>query len=198
MAHGNPRDHGPGSRPTQPPPLSDLHRLVWTALMAALIGAGAYLIVPVGPVPVSMQPFFIFLAGYLLGPRHAVLAMALYLLAGIIGLPVFAGGKSGLGYLFGPTGGYLFGFLGTAFICGLARTRANGLPWARGAFAGLVGVGLAYLTGAVWLKAVLSLTWAKAVALGVLPFIPWDVLKVAAALACARHMVRLGLTPGRG
>jgi len=179
-------------------PLTDLHRLVWTALMAALIGAEAYLIVPIGPVPVSMQPFFIFLAGYLLGPRHAVLAMALYLLAGIIGLPVFAGGKSGLGYLFGPTGGYLLGFLGTAFICGLARTGEHRLPWTRGTLAGLAGVGLAYLTGAVWLKLVLSLTWTKAVALGVLPFIPWDVIKVAVALACARHMVRLGLTPGQG
>jgi biotin transport system substrate-specific component len=144
-----------------------------------------------------MQPFFIFLAGYLLGPRHAVLAMGLYLLAGVVGLPVFAGGKSGLGYLLGPTGGYLFGFLGTALLCGLARTREGGLPWARGITAGLAGVGLAYATGAVWLKFVLSLTWAKAAAVGVLPFIPWDVLKVVVALACARHMVRLRLTPGR-
>ncbi|MEZ7197610.1 biotin transporter BioY [Pseudodesulfovibrio karagichevae] len=178
-------------------PLTALHLLVWTALMAALIGAGAYLIMPIGPVPVSMQPFFIFLAGYLLGPRHAVLAMGLYLLAGIIGLPVFAGGKSGLGYLLGPTGGYLIGFLGTAFLCGLARTREGGLPWLRGTLAGLAAVGVAYLTGAVWLKFVLSLTWTKAVALGVLPFIPWDMLKVVVALACARHMVRLRLTPGR-
>ncbi|WP_319583173.1 biotin transporter BioY [uncultured Pseudodesulfovibrio sp.] len=187
----------PNATSSGQPPLADLHRLVWTALMAALIGAGAYLIVPVGPVPVSMQPFFIFLAGYLLGPRHAFLAMALYLLAGIIGLPVFAGGKSGLGYAFGPTGGYLLGFLGTALICGLARTRDGELPWLRGVCAGLAGVGFVYLTGAVWLKMVLNLTWTKAVALGVIPFIPWDILKVVVALACARHMVRLRLTPGR-
>jgi len=192
MGHGAQRGEPlPGS------PLSDLHRLVWTALMAALIGAGAYLIVPIGPVPVSMQPFFIFLAGYLLGPRRAVLAMGLYLLAGVVGLPVFAGGKSGLGYLLGPTGGYLIGFLGTAFICGLARDRAGKLPWTRGVPAGLAGVGLAYAAGAVWLKIVLELSWTKAAALGVLPFIPWDVLKVLAALACARHMVRRRLGPDR-
>jgi biotin transport system substrate-specific component len=197
MNEGTPRgESAPGSRPPQSP-LTDLHLLVWTALMAALIGAGAYLIVPIGPVPVSMQPFFIFLAGYLLGPRNAVLAMALYLLAGIIGLPVFAGGKSGLGYLLGPTGGYLIGFLGTAFICGLARTREDGLPWLRGTLAGLAAVGVAYATGAVWLKVVLSLSWTKAAAVGVLPFIPWDILKVVVALACARHMVGLRLTPGR-
>ncbi|WP_272701686.1 biotin transporter BioY [Desulfovibrio sp. Fe33] len=176
-------------------PLSSLHKLVWTALCAALIGAGAYLIVPIGPVPVSMQPFFIFLAGYLLGPRHAVLAMGLYLLAGTIGLPVFAGGKSGLGYLLGPTGGYLVGFLGTAFVCGLARTREGALPWFRGALAGLAAVSIAYAMGAAWLKIVLDVSWTKAAAVGVLPFIPWDILKVVVALACARYMVRLGLTP---
>ena len=193
----NENKHAPHRPALAQSPLTDLHLLVWTALMAALIGAGAYLVVPIGPVPVSMQPFFIFLAGYLLGPRHAFLAMTLYLLAGIIGLPVFAGGKSGLGYMLGPTGGYLLGFLGTALICGLARTSEHGLPWVRGVLAGLAGVGLAYATGAVWLKIVLTLTWTKAVALGVLPFIPWDILKVVVALACARHMVRLRLTPGR-
>ncbi|HKI81552.1 MAG TPA: biotin transporter BioY [Pseudodesulfovibrio sp.] len=195
MADGKPHNDAPHRAPLPQSPLADLHRLVWTALMAALIGAGAYLVAPIGPVPVSMQPFFIFLAGYLLGPRHAVLAMGLYLLAGVIGLPVFAGGKSGLGYLLGPTGGYLFGFLGTALICGLARPREGGLPLLRGVAAGLAAVGLAYITGAVWLKFVLTLTWTEAVVLGVLPFIPWDILKVAAALVCARHMIRLGLTP---
>ncbi|EGB15907.1 BioY protein [Pseudodesulfovibrio mercurii] len=197
MADKRHPDQPRSGSPLPDSPLSDLHRLVWTALLAALIGAGAYLIVPIGPVPVSMQPFFIFLAGYLLGPRHAVMAMGLYLLAGCIGLPVFAGGKSGLGYLYGPTGGYLIGFLGTAFLCGLARTREGGLPWARGLVAGLAGVSLAYLTGAAWLMHALDITWIKAGAVGVLPFIPWDILKVVVALACARHMVRLGLTPGR-
>ncbi|WP_286182128.1 biotin transporter BioY [Desulfovibrio sp. Huiquan2017] len=197
MADKTPRDELRSGSSLPDSPLSDLHRLVWTALMAALIGAGAYLIVPIGPVPVSMQPFFIFLAGYLLGPRHAAMAMALYLLAGFIGLPVFAGGKSGLGYLLGPTGGYLVGFLGTGFICGLGRTRAGELPWTRGLLAGLAGVGLVYATGAIWLKYVLALSWAKAMVAGVLPFIPWDILKVVVALACARHMVRLRLTPGR-
>jgi biotin transport system substrate-specific component len=176
-------------------PLSDLHRLVWTALMAALIGAGAYLIVPIGPVPVSMQPFFIFLAGYLLGPRRAVLAMGLYLLAGTIGLPVFSGGKSGLAHLIGPTGGYLFGFLATALLCGLARTADGRLPWTRGLGAGLAGVGAAYVAGAAWLKTVLDLTWTKAAAVGILPFIPWDIIKVVAALACARYLIRLAIAP---
>jgi len=177
--------------------LLDLHRLVWTALMAALIGAGAYLIVPIGPVPISMQPLFIFLAGYALGPRHGVLAMGLYLLAGTIGLPVFAGGRSGLGHLLGPTGGYLFGFLASALLCGLAKKNGELIPWGRGILFGIPAILAAYGAGAAWLKAALSFTWAKAIAVGVVPFIPWDAVKIVAALACCRYLARHNLLPGQ-
>ena len=175
----------------------DLHRLVWTALMAALIGAGAYLIVPIGPVPISMQPLFIFLAGYALGPKHGVMAMALYLLAGTIGLPVFAGGRSGLGHLLGPTGGYLFGFLLSALLCGLARKGTDLIPWGKGVLFGLVGIFAAYGTGAAWLKFALDFSWTKAIAVGVVPFIPWDVVKIVVALACYRYLARHNLLPGQ-
>lgn len=175
----------------------DLHRLVWTALMAALIGAGAYLIIPIGPVPISMQPLFIFLAGYALGPKYGTLAMILYLLAGTIGLPVFSGGKSGLGHLIGPTGGYLFGFIGSAFLCGLGRTSEGSLPWIRGAVFGILALLTAYATGATWLKFTLDFTWAKAFAAGVLPFIPWDAIKIFVALACCRYLMRYNLLPGQ-
>lgn len=176
--------------------LVDLHRLVWTALMAALIGASAYLIVPIGPVPVSMQPLVIFLAGYVLGPKHGALAVGLYLLAGTIGLPVFSGGKSGLGHLIGPTGGYLFGFAVSAFLCGLARTDET-LPWFRGIGFGMAALLVAYGAGGTWLKFALNLPWAKAWAVGVLPFIPWDAIKVAIALASARYLMRFNLIPGQ-
>jgi biotin transport system substrate-specific component len=177
--------------------LTDLHQLVWTALMAATIGAGAYLIVPIGPVPVSMQPFFVFLAGYALGPRRGAMAVGLYLLAGALGLPVFAGGRSGLGHLFGPTGGYLLGWLVTAWLCGMARRQDGSLPWVRGGGFGLAALLLLYATGAAWLKFALSMSWYKAWLAGVAPFIPWDAIKLAAALACGRYMIRLGLLPGR-
>lgn len=178
-------------------PLLDLHRLVWTALMAALIGAGAYLIVPIGPVPISMQPLFIFLAGYALGPKYGTLAMGLYLLAGTVGLPVFSGGKSGLGHLLGPTGGYLFGFLLSAFLCGLAGTNKGLIPWGKGIFFGVLAILAAYGAGSVWLKFVLDFTWAKAMLVGVVPFIPWDAAKIVVALACCRYLARHNLLPGQ-
>jgi biotin transport system substrate-specific component len=177
--------------------LHDLHQLVWTALLAATIGAGAYLIVPIGPVPVSMQPFFVFLAGYVLGPRRGAMAVALYLLAGTLGLPVFAGGRSGLGHLFGPTGGYLFGWLVTAWLCGLSRDRDGGLPWVRGGAFGLAALLTLYGMGGAWLKFALAMSWHKAWLVGIAPFIPWDAVKIVAALACARYLTRLRLLPGR-
>ena len=177
--------------------LTDLHSLIWTALLAALVGAGAYLIVPVGPVPVSLQPLFVFLAGFVLGPRRGALAVALYVLAGAVGLPVFSGGGAGIGHLFGPTGGYLFGFVIAAFVCGLARTQGEAVSWSAGLGFGGGALLLVYALGSLWLKVALSLTWTQTWAAGVVPFIPWDGLKVVAALFCARHLHRLGLLPGQ-
>nr|WP_287411136.1 biotin transporter BioY [Pseudodesulfovibrio sp.] len=177
--------------------LMDLHQLVWTALMAALIGAGAYLVVPIGPVPVSMQPFFIFLAGYILGPKRGVLAVGLYLLAGTIGLPVFSGGKSGLGHLIGPTGGYLFGFVISAWMCGMAHKTSPNLHWVMGLIWGLGALLAVYSTGAAWLKFALDLSWHKAFLAGVAPFIPWDAIKIVVAVACCRYLIRLNLLPGQ-
>jgi len=177
--------------------LTDLHQLVWTALMAATIGAGAYLIVPIGPIPVSMQPFFVFLAGYVLGPRYGVMAVGLYILAGVIGLPVFVGGKSGLGHLFGPTGGYLFGFVVSAWLCGIARKDDRVIPWVKGLVYGGGALLALYLIGTVWLKFALAVGWKKAWMIGAVPFIPWDAIKVVAALTCGRYLGRFGLLPNQ-
>lgn len=175
--------------------LTDLHRLVWTSLVAATIAAGAYIHVPIGPVPVSMQTFFVTLAGFILGPRRAIMAVGLYLLAGAIGLPVFAGGKSGLAHLFGPTGGFLFGFVVSASVTGLARMGEETVPWVKGVVFGLLGMAVLFVMGAAWLKFSLGLTWGKTWAVGVAPFLVWGVIKTCAALTCARYLSRLSLLP---
>lgn len=177
--------------------LTDLHELVWTALMAATIGAGAYLIVPIGPVPVSMQPFFVFLAGFILGPKRGAMAVGLYLVAGAIGLPVFSGGKSGLGHLFGPTGGYLFGFVLSAWICGLGKRGETVIPWIKGLAFGSAALISVYIVGATWLKFALSLDLYKTWLIGVVPFIPWDGVKVGLALVSSRYLASFGLLPGQ-
>jgi len=178
-------------------PLTDIHQIVWTALLAALIAAGAYINIPIGPVPISLQTFFVTLAGFVLGPKKGAMAVALYLLAGLIGLPVFSGGRSGLGHLLGPTGGFLVGFMLSAFISGLARADTNEIPWIKGLFFSFVGMLVLFAFGAGWLKFALSLTWGKVWAVGVAPFLIGGVIKLVAAVATCRYLLRFNLLPAR-
>ncbi|MBZ2172525.1 biotin transporter BioY [Nitratidesulfovibrio sp. SRB-5] len=187
-------------------PLAGLHRLVWTALMAALIAVGAMVMLPVGPVPVTLQTLFVALAGLVLGSARGAGAMLLYVLAGVMGLPVFSGGKAGFAHLLGPTGGYLFGFACMACIAGLgglrglrgreARDASIGLPRVALALCCcLAGLAVAYLAGAARLMQVLDIDVARAVAVGVLPFLPGDVVKVVLAVAAWRFLAVRRLLP---
>ena len=177
--------------------LTDLHQLVWTSLMAATIAAGAYVMVPLGPVPFSMQTFFVALTGLVLGPKRGAMAVGLYLLAGTLGLPVFAGGKSGLGHLLGPTGGFLMGFVAFAVLCGLARVGETVIPWVKGLVFGFLGMAALFILGAVWLKFSLSLTWSRTWDAAVLPFLFWGSIKIVSALLCARYLSKYNLLPGQ-
>ncbi len=183
------------ARAAPPTPLGRTHRLVWTALLAACIAVGAWLQLPIGPVPITLQPLFVFLAGYLLGPARGAAAVALYVAAGVLGLPVFAGGAAGLGVLLGPTGGYLLGFVVGAALTGLVPRRGP-IGWAAGLAAGALALTAAYGIGAARLAQVLHLGAYQAVAAGVLPFLPFDVVKVVLALVVARRLRAQGLAPG--
>ncbi|WP_029898813.1 biotin transporter BioY [Desulfohalovibrio reitneri] len=174
-------------------PLAGLHKMVWTALMAALVTAGAFMQLPLGPVPFTMQPFFAMLAGFVLGPLYGAAAVGLYVAAGLLGLPVFAGGKAGLAVLLGPTGGYLFGFILGAAVCGLAARGQ--MTWRRGLLFGLANLAVVYGLGLLQLKAVLSLDWLKALAVGFAPFILQDLVKLGMAVATTRFLRSKGLAP---
>ncbi len=172
-----------------------MHKLVWTALLAALTGVGAYLEFPIGPVPFSMQTFFVLLTGFVLGPGQAALCMLLYIAAGTIGLPVFVKGGSGFAHLMGPTGGYLAGFLAAAVICGLAVRKNRDLSWMRGIVFGIAAVAALYALGVLRLMSALDIDPAKALAVGVVPFLPGSALKLAAAVACCRYLRKRRLLP---
>ncbi len=123
--------------------------------------------------------------------RHAVLAIALYLLLGMLGLPVFHNGMAGLGVLMGPTGGYLAGFIPAVLVIGLAYEH----PRREVHIIGLVlGTGLIYLAGLLWLIVSTGMGLPAAVMAGMVPFLPGDAVKgVAAYLIAARigsHPVR--------
>jgi biotin transport system substrate-specific component len=162
--------------------------LVAAGLIAGVAAIGSWIALPVGGVPVTLQTFAVFLAALLLTPAWAAASMSTFLLLGAIGLPVFAGGKGGLGVLVGPTGGYLIGFVAGAAAGALVRTalerRGVAQTWAD---ASTVAVTLAciYVIGAVQLAVVADLSLAGALALGVAPFVLFDAAKGAAAIAVA-------------
>jgi len=166
------------------------------AVFAALTAVGAYLAVPLTPdVPFTLQLFFVLLAGALLGPVTGPLSQAVYLCLGLV-FPVYAGGGVGLGHLFGPRGGFLWGFVAAAFITGLFSqqvTRGNkkgkrAFLWnVSGMLLGLLAI---YLGGVFSLSLVVGYSWKEAVAVGVVPFIPLDIVKVFIAAILAGRLQR--------
>jgi len=159
--------------------------LVYASLLAALMTAGAYISIPVGPVPIVLQNMFVFLAGLLLGSRWGLASVGVYLLAGACGLPVFAGGMGGIGRIVGPTGGYLIGYLPAVFILGyLSQKGAARLGF--DILAMIVGTIILYACGVTWLKALTEMPWSKALTVGMLPFLIGDALKIVAAAVIAR------------
>jgi len=164
-----------------------LRMMIYAALLSAFIAVGAFLIIPIGPVPVVLQNLFVLLAGLLLGSRWATVSVGVYLLAGICGLPVFAGGGAGIGRLLGPTGGYLVGFLPAAFLVGFITERAGHRIWIQ--VAAMIGATLViYGCGVPWLMKVAQLSLGKALAVGMIPFLVGDALKIAVAVPISRTL----------
>ena len=166
-------------------PIEKLKWLVLASLMAALTAVGAYLHIPIGPVPIVLSTLFVLLSGLLLGSRWGLISMALYLLVGAIGIPVFAGGKGGLAHFFGPTGGYLFGYVLASWLTGLISERSRGILVVE-ILAVFIGSLAIYGLGVPWLKIVTHLSWPKTFMLGMVPFLIGDAIKASVALILAR------------
>jgi len=170
-----------------------LSGIVGIAAFAVMTGLGAHVRIPLPwtPVPITLQTFFVQLAGATLGPVLGPMSQAVYLLAGGAGLPVFAGGGSGLHHLLqGVTGGYLIGFVVAAALVGwMVRLRSDpGLLWILGSMA--AGSLAVYACGISWLAWSLRLSLPSALAQGMLPFLVGDVAKTCAAAGLFRSYRR--------
>jgi len=161
-------------------------KLVFCAVFAALICVVAPISVPIGPVPISLATFAVMLAGFTLGPSAGPAAVLIYLLLGSVGVPVFAGWKGGLGVIAGPTGGYLAGYALLALACGFYTVLSPKLT--RGALKfvwmsvfAIIGTALLYTFGTLHFCLQTGMSAGAAVKVCVLPFIPGDALKTAAA-----------------
>ncbi len=159
------------------------YQLALTGVMTAVICilGPMTLMIPISPVPISLANLAICLSIVILGMKLGTLSCILYLLIGLAGLPVFSGFSGGIGKLAGPTGGYLVGYLFLALIGGVFAERFSGKGLERRAVQGLglvLGTAVLYAFGTVWLAYMAGMNFAEALAVGVLPFIPGDLVKI--------------------
>ena len=131
---------------------------------------------PFSPVPITGQTLVVLLVGLLLGRTRGTAAIAAYLAQGAAGLPLFAGGKSGLTTLFGPTGGYLFGFLAAAYIVGMLSELKFKRSVFQAASTLILGNIIIYIFGLFWLARFVGES--QVLQLGLYPFLVGDLLKI--------------------
>ncbi|MBQ9393043.1 MAG: biotin transporter BioY [Oscillospiraceae bacterium] len=160
--------------------------LLFTALFAALTAVGAFLKIPLGHSSITLQFLFTAMAGILLGRRWGALSQLVYVLVGLVGVPVFTMG-GGLGYVLQPTFGFLLGLIPCAWLIGWMSRRRTGAVWLAASCA--AGLGALYLVGLPYMALILNGYMGKGMDLsallwaGMLPFLPGDALKIAAAAA---------------
>lgn len=157
-----------------------LKMMIVAALFAAIIAVAAQLMINIPPVPFTLMTIAVMLTATILGKKYGSLAVAVYVLMGVVGIPVFAGMKSGLGIILGPTGGYLIAIIPAALFIGwylekFKHTKVQAI------IANMIAVLIILIIGTVWLKVVADLPWNGAFKGGMLPFILPDLAKAVVA-----------------
>jgi len=166
--------------------------IVFTALSIAIMAVSAWITVPIGPVPFTLQMFAVTFAIIVLEPKQAIAATAGYLALGAIGVPVFSGMRGGIGVLLGYTGGFLWGYLigVSAAVAVLSLFRSRGIDnFATCVLAGIVFTAVAYLCGWFQYMLVANVDPMASFLVTVAPFIVVDLIKIVAATACARLVI---------
>jgi biotin transport system substrate-specific component len=149
-------------------------------VFSVFVGLTAQVAIPLWPVPLTLTTLGVLFTGAALGSKRGALALLLYLAEGAIGLPVFAGGASGVAYALGPTGGYLVGFVVAAGVVGLLAERGWDRRPTWTALAMVVGNLIIYALGVTWLAVFLG-DLGTALVQGMLIFIPGDLIKIVVA-----------------
>jgi biotin transport system substrate-specific component len=164
-------------------------KVIGGIMFVLLTSIGAYVSIEirnVTPVPITLQPLFVILAGAVLGPRAGALAMATYVLLGAAGAPVFAGGRAGYVWLFSPSGGYLLAYPAAAFVVGLLAGRSAGGLRLFGALT--IGMALIYLGGLSQLWLMTRQDLGTVFLQSVVPFLPGDLFKICLAWLTVRSV----------
>ncbi len=164
--------------------------LIIIALMAAIMCVLAPVSIPLffTPVPISLGVFIVYIISYVLSPSYAVASVFIYILLGLFGLPVFSGYAGGAAKLFGPTGGYIIGYLFSAFIVSyFVRLSNNRLLHLLGM---LLGLAACYAFGTIWFSLIQHMDFLASLKLCVIPFLPGDCIKIILALIVGPELVK--------
>lgn len=165
--------------------------MIYVGLSAALIALGAWISIPVGDIPITLQTLIICLISGLFGMKRGTLSVLIYIVLGAVGMPVFSNFKAGIGVLAGPTGGYIVGFIFIAIVVGFVSDRMKGKLWAV-ALAMVCAIALCYAFGTAWFfiymqsKKVVTLSYV--LGLCVVPYIIPDLVKTAVACVLVNRL----------
>ena len=160
--------------------------MVLTAMFAAIIAVASWIAVPLPftPIPINLGTLAVTLAGAFLGYKYGSFSVLIYILLGAVGVPVFAGFTGGIGHIAGPTGGYIVGYITSAFLCGLIidTIGRNDPEWWVTAAAALTGTASCYVLGTIWFMILTNTGLAASLSMCVIPFLPGDAFKITAAV----------------
>jgi len=157
--------------------MSKLKQMIFCALFAALTAILSQIAVPIGAIPINMVHISIFVASGILGGKYATISQVIFLILGIIGIPVFSGFNSGLGYLTGPTGGFIMGYISCAWIVGEGISKV-GIKSNLSILIMVAGLASSYMLGVSWFMYVTEADIITALLTCVFPFLLGDAVKV--------------------
>lgn len=160
---------------------SKAYQLAIIGIMAAVISILGPLSLPIGLIPISLTTFAILMAVYTLGMKKGTISVFIYILLGLVGLPVFSGFSSGPAKLLGPTGGYIIGYVFMALAAGFFIDRYFN-KWYMCCIGMVISTAFCYGIGTTWLAYQANISASAALTAGVIPFIPGDLIKIILAL----------------
>ncbi|HIU63807.1 MAG TPA: biotin transporter BioY [Candidatus Avacidaminococcus intestinavium] len=171
-----------------------LRNMLLAATFTALMIISSYIVVPIGPVPHTLQPLVVLLSGMLLGPKWGPSSLLVWIALGVLGLPVFNQGQAGAVMLIGPTGGFILGFVVCSWLVGWLTCRDPKSGYGKTFIYLFSGIIIAYAMGMVGFKLSFQyflqkpMTWEKSIIIAIAPFLPFDIIKTIAATYIGVHV----------
>ncbi len=168
---------------------NNIQKITLVGIFAAIIGVFSTISIPTpSQVPITLQTFIIAFSGYLLGRKLSVLAVAVYILIGAIGFPVFSGFKSGVGTLFGITGGFIWGFLALAFFSQNINTSNKNI---KSIFFGIIGLIICHFCGVIQYSFISGNSFVNSILAVSLPYMIKDLISILIAYVCAKNSLKI-------